>query len=74
MKPYLGLIGAILGALVAIFYLGSMVSDLYITNRTFESPEDVNTHHSTIYLVTIVVSIALGWVIARIFGWLFIRG
>ena len=74
MKPYLGLIGAIAGACAAIFYLGSIASDYYVANRTFESPEDVMTHHSTVYLVTIVVAVTLGWAIARLIGRIFFRG
>lgn len=74
MKPYLGLIGAILGALLAVFYFGSLASDYYVANRTFESPEDVNTHHSAIYLVTLIVSITVGWALARLVGRIIYRG
>ncbi len=68
MKLFLGFIGAVAGALYAVFYLGSLVSDTYIAKRTFESPEDVMIHHSLVYLGTIVLCLLAGLIIGRLIG------
>lgn len=73
MKSFLGLIGAVIGALVAVFYLGSFAGDTYMSTQTFESPEDAMTYHSTIYLITIVIAVTIGWALGRLVGLLFFR-
>lgn len=73
MKSFLGLIGAIIGAGLAVFYLGSLASDTYMATKTFESPEDAMTHHSTIYLASIIVSVTIGWFLGRLVGLIFFR-
>lgn len=75
MRLLFGFIGAVVGALAAVFYLGSFASDTYLAQRTFESPEDAMIHHSFIYLGTIAVCLIVGLIIGRIIGrildWIF---
>ena len=75
MRSLFGFIGAVAGALLAVFYLGSLVSDNYLAKQTFESPEDAMIYHSFIYLGTIAVcliaGLIIGRLIGRVFDWIF---
>lgn len=73
MKQVLGVAGAIIGVLVAVFYAGTLASNTYVANRSFESPEDVMLHHSGIYLATIVVCLFAGLIIGRLIGRIFCK-
>ena len=73
MKQDMQFIGALAGALLAVFYLGSMASDMFIASRTFESSEDVMFQHSLIYLITIGACIMIGWAIGGILGAILFR-
>lgn len=73
MKQVMQFIGALAGALLAVFYLGSMASDMFIASRTFESSEDVMFQHSLIYLITIGACIMIGWAIGGILGAILFR-
>lgn len=73
MKLLLGFIGAVCGALAAVFYFGSLASNAYLAQKTFESPEDAMIYHSVIYLGTIAVCLLVGLFIGRIIGWIFCR-
>ena len=75
MRLLFGFLGAVAGALAAVFYLGSLASDTYLANKTFESPEDAMIYHSFIYLGAIAVCLIVGHIIGRIIGrvldWIF---
>lgn len=73
MRQTLEFLFAVAGALLAIFYLGSIASDTFIATRTFDSSEDVMTQHSIIYLITIGACVIGGWLVGRIIGVLFCR-
>lgn len=73
MKQVLQFIGAVAGALIAVFYLGSLASEMFIASRTFESSEDVMFQHSLIYLITIGASVMIGWAIGGILGAILFR-
>ena len=73
MKLLLQLIFALIGAAVAVFYLGNLASDALLATRSFESSEDVMFQHNLVYLATIVIGFFVGWfvggVLGRLFGW-----
>ncbi|GAA6210658.1 hypothetical protein NBRC116602_03980 [Hyphomicrobiales bacterium 4NK60-0047b] len=75
MRLLFGFIGAVAGALAAVFYVGSLASDTYLANKTFESPEDAMIYHSFIYLGTIAVCLIAGLILGRLIGrildWIF---
>lgn len=71
MKLILQLLFALAGALLAVFYLGSLASDMLLATRSFESSEDVMFQHSMVYLATIVACVFVGWFIGGLFGRLF---
>lgn len=73
MKQVLQFIGAVAGALIAVFYLGNLASEMFIASRTFESSEDVMFQHSLIYLITIGASVMIGWAIGGILGAILFR-
>ncbi len=73
MKQTLKFIGALIGALIGIFYFGSYVSNGFIATRSFDSSQDVMMQHGLVYLATIVVCIIVGWFVGAILGWLFCR-
>jgi len=73
MKQTLKFVGALLGALVGIFYLGAIVSNGFIATRSFDSSQDVMMQHGLVYLATIVGCIIVGWFIGGFLGWLFCR-
>ncbi len=68
MKQVMQFIGAMAGALLAVFYLGSLASDTFIATRTFESSDTVMFQHSLVYLITIGASVMIGWAIGGILG------
>ena len=73
MKQVLQFIGAMAGAGLTVFYLGSLASDMLIASHTFESSEDVMFQHSLIYLITLGVSIMVGWALGGIIGAIFCK-
>lgn len=74
MKVLLKLLGALAGALLAVFYLGSLVGESLLATRSFESSQDVMFQHSMIYLATIVVCVIIGWIVGAIIGAIFGAG
>lgn len=73
MRELIEILGALAGAAVAVFYLGSMFADKFVATRQYTNPDDVMTHHVTIYLVTLGASLIIGWMIGRILAYMLIR-
>ena len=71
MKLILQLLFALAGALLAVFYLGALTSDMLLATRSFESSEDVMFQHSMVYLATIAACVFVGWLIGGLFSALF---
>lgn len=73
MRQTIQFIFALAGALVGVFYIGSMASDSFIASRSFDNPDDVMLQHSLIYLITIGGCLLAGWLVGRIFAIIFCR-
>lgn len=68
MRVFLGLLGAILGAVAGLLFLGSFVGDLYIQSTDFQSPDQAGEAHSMSFLVTTFVTMMLGYFIGWFIG------
>jgi len=69
MRTFLGLFGAIIGALFGFFLVGSAAGDLYQTVGQFESPDQAGDAHAYIF-----ISITLAMMLFGYFVGLFIGG
>ncbi len=65
MKIFLALLGAVIGALVGVFYLGSLAADIYTRSVDFQSPTQAGDAHAMAFLVTTFLAMMLGYFI----GW-----
>ena len=65
MKIFLALLGAVIGALVGVFYLGSLAADIYTRSVDFQSPTQAGDAHAMTFLITTFLAMMLGYFI----GW-----
>jgi len=65
MKVFLGLLGAVIGALAGLFYFGSLAGDLYTRSLEFQSPDQAGDMHSLTFLLVTFATMMIGYFI----GW-----
>ena len=68
MRVFLGLLGAVIGAIAGIFFLGSLVGDTYTQMTDFQSPDQAGDAHSMSYLATTFVTMMIGYFIGWFIG------
>ena len=68
MRALLGIVGAIAGAALGIFYLGALAGDLFIGFSIFRSPDEAQTSHNAAYLVTTFVAMVIGYFVGSAIG------
>ena len=62
MKLLLPIFGALIGAVVAIFFLGNMVGNVMMDANQFDSPDQASTTHAFYYLFTLALLTIVGFV------------
>ena len=73
MRELIEILGALAGAAAAVFHFGTLAADKFVASRTYTNPDDVMTHHVTVYLITLGAAVILGWMIGRVLAYLLIR-
>lgn len=71
MRVFFGVIGALLGVGLSVLYLGGIVGSWIVEHQALESPDDAASADALGYLVTIFLSLVLGWFAGWWFGGLF---
>lgn len=73
MRVFFGVIGALLGVGVSVLYLGGIVGGWIVGQQTLQSPDDAASADALGYLVTIFLSLVIGWFAGWWFGGLFAK-
>ena len=71
MRVFFGVIGALIGVGLGVWFLGELVGAFIVSHKTLESPDDAASADALGYLVTIFLSLVVGWFIGWWFGGLF---
>lgn len=70
MRVFLGLLGAIIGALAGVFFLGPLAGDLYVQSLEIQDPVQIDDAHGTAFLGTTLGLMLVGYFIGLVSGWL----
>ena len=65
MRYLFAILGAILGAGLVAFFVGSPVADWAVTKQNFGDPIEVDRMHMWIFLATMLAGLLSGWAL----GW-----
>jgi hypothetical protein len=73
MRVFFGIIGALIGVGMGVWFLGELVGSFIVNHQALESPDDAASADALGYLVTIFLSLVVGWFIGWWFGGLFAK-
>ena len=68
MRVLLGLVGAVIGAAIGVYFLGSYAGDMYMQSTEFQSPDEAGDSHSTVFLATSFATMMVGYFIGWFIG------
>ncbi len=68
MRTFLGLFGAIIGAVFGFFLLGQAVADLYMGMNDFTNPDDAGDAHAVIFVTMTLSLLAFGYAVGFYVG------
>ncbi|MFO1172628.1 MAG: hypothetical protein U1E49_16905 [Hyphomicrobiaceae bacterium] len=71
MRVFFGVIGAVIGVSLGIWFLGELVGTWIVGQQSLQSPDDAASADALGYLVTVFLSLVTGWFIGWGFGGLF---
>lgn len=73
MRVFFGVIGAVIGVSLGVWFLGEIVGQWIVGQQALESPDDAASADALGYLVTVFLSLFAGWFIGWGFGGLFAK-
>ncbi len=73
MRVFFGVLGALIGVGLGVWVLGELVGGWIVSQQTLQSPDDAASADALGYLVTIFLSLVVGWFIGWWFGGLFAK-
>jgi len=68
MKVLIGIMGAFAAAAAAALFYGKWIASWYTSHSEFQSPDEFEETHGTVYLAVIFTSLIAGYLVGRYFG------
>lgn len=68
MKVLIAIVGAFVGAVLAVLFFSNFGAVWYTGDAEFQSPDEFEETYSTIYLAVLVASTMVGYLIGRVIG------